>query len=77
MGACLHVLHLSCQHDILESTAGDVVNVFSRSLESTESPELQVNLYTFLVLFNCLLDSQDGTDLILSGSNLQCLYTNC
>nr|XP_019711022.1 serine/threonine-protein kinase ATR isoform X1 [Elaeis guineensis] len=42
MGACLHVLHMSCQDDVVESTATEIVNVFPRSVQSTESSELQV-----------------------------------
>ncbi|PIA56742.1 hypothetical protein AQUCO_00700831v1 [Aquilegia coerulea] len=42
MGACLHVLHSSCSDDIVKLTAGDLVNVFPQSLQSTESVELKV-----------------------------------
>ncbi|KAG1359467.1 serine/threonine-protein kinase ATR [Cocos nucifera] len=45
MGACLHVLHMSCQDDVVESTASEIVNVFPRSVQSTESSELQVYTY--------------------------------
>lgn len=41
VGACLHVLHSECQDDVVESTASDIVNVFPKSIQSTESPELQ------------------------------------
>ncbi|WOK94665.1 serine/threonine-protein kinase ATR isoform X1 [Canna indica] len=42
LGACLHVLHSLCEVDIVQSTASDIINVFCRSICSTESPELQV-----------------------------------
>ncbi|OVA08868.1 Phosphatidylinositol 3-/4-kinase [Macleaya cordata] len=42
MGACLHVLHSSCPDDVVELTAGDLVNVFPHSLKNTESVELKV-----------------------------------
>ena len=48
MGACLHVLHSTCPNDVVESTASDIVNVFPKSLQSTESPELQVRTYLSL-----------------------------
>lgn len=48
MGSCLHVLHSTCLSDVVESTASDIVNVFPKSLQSTESPELQV--ITFYVM---------------------------
>ncbi|KAF5185097.1 serine/threonine-protein kinase ATR [Thalictrum thalictroides] len=44
IGACLHVLHSSCSDDIVKFTAGDLVNVFPQSLQSTESVELKVAL---------------------------------
>uniref|UniRef100_A0A1D1YBN2 Serine/threonine-protein kinase ATR n=1 Tax=Anthurium amnicola TaxID=1678845 RepID=A0A1D1YBN2_9ARAE len=44
MGACFHVLHSTCQDDVVESTASDVINVFSKSILDTESPELKVAL---------------------------------
>ncbi|XP_072968879.1 serine/threonine-protein kinase ATR [Typha angustifolia] len=44
IGTCLHALHSSCQDYVVESTANDIVNVFSRSLQNTESPDLQVAL---------------------------------
>ncbi|PKA50257.1 Serine/threonine-protein kinase ATR [Apostasia shenzhenica] len=42
VGACLHILHSSCQDDIVESTASEIVSVFSKTLETTESTELQM-----------------------------------
>ncbi|XP_042464961.1 serine/threonine-protein kinase ATR-like isoform X2 [Zingiber officinale] len=42
MGACLHLLHSSCPDKIIESTASEIINVFSRSICSTESSELQI-----------------------------------
>ncbi|XP_077246738.1 ataxia telangiectasia-mutated and RAD3-like protein isoform X3 [Tasmannia lanceolata] len=42
MGACLHVLHSSCQDDVVQVTAGDLVSVFPQSIRSTDSPELEV-----------------------------------
>ncbi|CAL9149410.1 serine/threonine-protein kinase ATR isoform X2 [Musa acuminata AAA Group] len=75
MGACLHVLHLSCQHDILESTAGDVVNVFSRSLESTESPELQVAICSayIRIVKSCPLQIWEPVNLV----KMLCLPRPC
>jgi serine/threonine-protein kinase ATR len=45
MGACLHALHSSCPGYIVESTAADIVNVFARAVQTSRSPELQVNNY--------------------------------
>ncbi|KAG0457231.1 hypothetical protein HPP92_022388 [Vanilla planifolia] len=42
IGACLHVLHSACQDEVVKSTAGEIVDVFPKALQSTESPELQV-----------------------------------
>ncbi|KAK8964692.1 Serine/threonine-protein kinase ATR [Platanthera guangdongensis] len=44
VGACLHVLHSACQDMIVKSTASEIVSAFPKSLQSTESPELQVAL---------------------------------
>lgn len=41
MGACLHVLHSTCPVDVVESTSSDLVNIFYKSVHSTESTELQ------------------------------------
>ncbi|MCL7051841.1 hypothetical protein MKW94_026365 [Papaver nudicaule] len=42
MGACLSVLYPSCPDDVVELTAGDLVNVFQESLKNTDSLELKV-----------------------------------
>ncbi|KAJ4962511.1 hypothetical protein NE237_022450 [Protea cynaroides] len=42
MGNCLHALHSSCPDDVVEFTAGDLISVFPKSIQSTESPELKV-----------------------------------
>ncbi|XP_010266921.1 PREDICTED: serine/threonine-protein kinase ATR isoform X2 [Nelumbo nucifera] len=42
MGACLHELYSICSDDVVECTAGDIINIFPQSLQSTESPELKV-----------------------------------
>ncbi|MQL84785.1 hypothetical protein Taro_017301 [Colocasia esculenta] len=44
MGVCFHVLHSTCEDDVVESTAGDIVTVFSKSVLNTESTELKVAL---------------------------------
>ncbi|ONK66743.1 uncharacterized protein A4U43_C06F11490 [Asparagus officinalis] len=44
MGACLHVLHSTCSTVVVESTAIEIINVFPKALQSTESHELQVAL---------------------------------
>ncbi|XP_077247767.1 serine/threonine-protein kinase ATR-like isoform X2 [Tasmannia lanceolata] len=43
MGACLHVLHSSCQDDVVQVTAGDLVSVFPQSIRRTDSPELETS----------------------------------
>ncbi|KAI3834279.1 hypothetical protein MKX03_030086 [Papaver bracteatum] len=42
MGICLHVLYSSCPDDVVELTAGDLVNVFPESLKNTDSLDLKV-----------------------------------
>ncbi|KAG6530237.1 serine/threonine-protein kinase ATR-like [Zingiber officinale] len=44
MGACLHLLHSCCPTKIIESTASEIINAFTRSICSTESRELQLAL---------------------------------
>ncbi|XP_020579052.1 serine/threonine-protein kinase ATR [Phalaenopsis equestris] len=44
VGACFHVLHSTCQDEIVKSTASEIVRVFPKLLQSTESTELQVAL---------------------------------
>ncbi|KAI0514246.1 hypothetical protein KFK09_010281 [Dendrobium nobile] len=44
VGACLHVLYSTCQDEVVKSTANEIVGIFPKSLQSTESPELQVAL---------------------------------
>ncbi|KAM3298235.1 hypothetical protein ACQJBY_039941 [Aegilops geniculata] len=41
MGACLNALHSSCPGYIVESTAADIVNVFTRAVQTSRSSELQ------------------------------------
>ncbi|CAM0908690.1 unnamed protein product [Alopecurus aequalis] len=54
IGACLHALHSSCPGYIVESTAADIVNVFSRAVQTSRSSELQAamcNAYKRIVEF--------------------------
>lgn len=44
MGGCLHALHSSCPDEVIKLTAADLVNVFPRSMQTTRSHELKVNL---------------------------------
>ncbi|KAI3970229.1 hypothetical protein MKW92_002026 [Papaver armeniacum] len=44
MGACLNILYSTCPDDVVELTAGDLVNAFPESLKNTDSLEHKVNM---------------------------------
>ncbi|KAK9112594.1 hypothetical protein Scep_020113 [Stephania cephalantha] len=79
IGACLQALHSTCSDSVVEFTAGDIINVFPKALQSTNSHELKVALcsaYTRIsktcppyiwrpeTLFNMLLLSEACTPLV-------------
>ncbi|KAG9442834.1 hypothetical protein H6P81_018688 [Aristolochia fimbriata] len=52
VGACLRVLYSSCDDEVVKVTAKDIVAVFQKSVQSTDSPELKVAMchaYTRIV----------------------------
>ncbi|KAJ3693956.1 hypothetical protein LUZ60_009436 [Juncus effusus] len=57
LGTCLHVLHSSCNENVVKSTANDIISVFITTLESTESSELKIAMCSaykrILQIFPC------------------------